>query len=178
MLRKSTGLVLIVSCLNLDCLIFKRFLDKFWGNIVRSLILPASYIEVVLIITLSFTLCCLVFLTEVSTTAFVSAQCVVSDKLTHCDEVIKVNCLIQLNVKTFSASRDEEVCFEFLAESIDLLKTFLKSFSSTSHTYIFPADMSEFLMDRINRTLTLNVHEVIYTIAYSLLYFCKLRSIS
>jgi len=65
-------LVLVITCLYLDCLILESFLDKLWGLGVITLILPTANIEEVLVVTLSLTFLCLVLLTEVTTTRLVA----------------------------------------------------------------------------------------------------------
>ena len=73
-----------------------RFLVEHWSSCIIALILPATYVEEVLIITLSLAFLCLVLLTEVTTTALVAVQCIVSDQLAHQDEVTQVDSLCLL----------------------------------------------------------------------------------
>ena len=82
-----------------------------------------------------------------------------SDKLTHKDEVTEVNSLVKLYIETFLSSWNEEVSVELLTESLDELDTLFKTFLGTTHTYMLPKDMTELLVDRIHRTLTLDVEE-------------------
>ena len=65
-------LILVVTCLNLNSLILKRFLDKFRCLGVVALILPATYVEVVFIVALSLAVLSLILLTEVSAARLVA----------------------------------------------------------------------------------------------------------
>ena len=42
---------------------------------------------------------------------------------------------------------DEEIFVEGLAESLQFLKTFLEALARTTHTYVFPHDVAELLVD-------------------------------
>ena len=117
-------LVLIVTGLNLNCLILEGFL-VLDGILVLALILPARYVEAVLVVTLSFTFFCLMFFAEVTTTRFFAVKGVDSDELTHRDEVVEAECLVELNVYTLKL-RDEEVGFEFLADFLQLTQCSLQ----------------------------------------------------
>ena len=77
--------------------------------------------------------------------------------------------LVKFDVETFLLAWDEEVVPEFLAEFADELDTFLQSFSSTSHTNVFPHDVTKFLMYRVNAALTLDVHKLVDAILNGLL---------
>ena len=115
---------------------------------------------------------------EVTTTALFTVQSIVSYKLTHKDEVTKMDGFIKLNVQSFLLTRDKEVSIELLTKSLQLLQTFLKAFLSTTHTYVFPHNMAEFLVDRVNRTLTMDTHQAINLCINSLFSLIKFRTIS
>ena len=55
----------------LDCLILQWLFDEF-GLVAFALVLPATYIEVILVVALSFAFLGLIFLAEVSTERFVA----------------------------------------------------------------------------------------------------------
>ena len=96
-----------------------------------------------------------------TTAAFVTAECIVSDELTHSDEVVQTDSLVQLDVHAFLVTGDEEVGIELLADFLHLGDTLLQAFSCTGHTYVVPHDAAELLVDRVNRTLTLDVHQLV-----------------
>ena len=60
-------LVLIVTCLYLDCLVLERLLNELRSCLVVVLVLPATYIEEVLVVALCLALWSLVLLAEVTT---------------------------------------------------------------------------------------------------------------
>ena len=99
------------------------------------------------------------------------------DKLTHEDEVAEVDSLVELYVQAFLRSRDEEVGVEFLAELLDKLDAFLQAICRTTHTYVLPHDVAKLLVDRVNRTLTLDVHEAVDLSLNTLLCLSKLWQI-
>ena len=85
--------------------------------------------------------------------------------------------LVELDIESFLASGDEEVGVELLAELVDELDAFLETLLCTAHTYMFPEDVAEFLVERIDRTLALDVHEAVDLSLNALLGLCKLRQI-
>ena len=131
-----------------------------------------------LVITLCLAFLCLVLLTEVTATGLLTVEGVVSDELTHDDEVAEVDSLVKLYVETFLGAWHEEVGVEFLAELLHELQAFLKSFLGTTHTYMLPEDVTELLVDRVNGTLTLDVEQTCKLCVNCLLCLCKLWHIS
>ena len=99
-------LILIISGLNLDCLVLQRLLDEL-GLVALAFVLPATYIEVVLVVALSLAFLGLVLLAEVTTAGLVTAQSVESNELTHREEVTEVDSLIELNIEALLRSRNE-----------------------------------------------------------------------
>ena len=85
--NNQTTLIFIISSLNLDYLILKWFLHEDWSCLVVALVFPSAYVEEVLVITLCLAFLCLVLLTEVTATGLLTVEGVVSDELTHDDEV-------------------------------------------------------------------------------------------
>ena len=61
-------LILVVTCLNLDSFVLKWLFCELSSFLVATLILPATYIEEVLVVALCLAFLCLVLLTEVTTT--------------------------------------------------------------------------------------------------------------
>ena len=77
--------------------------------------------------------------------------------------------LVQLDVQTFLGTGDEEVLVELLADSLQELQTFLQTLLGTTHTYMLPHDVTQLLVDRVNRALTLDVHQTVNLCLNSLL---------
>ena len=98
---------------------------------------------------------------------------VVSHELTHEDEVAQVDSLVELDVEPFLCSGDEEVGVELVTEFLHELETLLQTFLGTTHTNMLPHDVSELLVDRVNRTLTLDIHQTVGLCLNSLLCLCK-----
>ena len=103
----------------LDCLILQWFLDKLRSCFVVALILPATNVEVVLIITFSFTFLGLILLTEVSAARFVTRESVEGYELTHQNEVAQMDSLVELGGDTIFLARDEAVAVERLLHFLD-----------------------------------------------------------
>ena len=61
-------LILVVTCLYLDSFVLKWLFCKLRRLLVAALILPATYIEEVLVVALCLAFLCLVLLAEVTTT--------------------------------------------------------------------------------------------------------------
>ena len=61
-------LILVVTCLYLDSFVLKRLFCKLRRLLVAALILPATYIEEVLVVALCLAFLGLVLLAEVTTT--------------------------------------------------------------------------------------------------------------
>ena len=99
------------------------------------------------------------------------------DELTHKDEVAEVDSLVELYVQAFLRSRDEEVGVELLADLLDKLDAFLQALCCTTHTYVLPQYVAELLVDRVNRTLTLDVHEAVDLSLNTLLSLCELGQV-
>ena len=140
---------------------------------VVALVFPATNVEEVFVVALSFAFFSLVFFTEVTTARFVTSESVVCDKFAHDDEVFEADSLFEFNIHTFCRTRNEEVSVEFLAEFLHLSKTCLQAFSCTTHTYVVPHDTTEFLVERVNRTLTLDSEELLDACLNSI--FCSLE---
>ena len=81
----------------------------------------------------------------------VSYTHLVSNQLAHSDEVVQTDSLVEFYIHTFLVARDEQFFLELLADFFQLLQTFLQAFSRTSHAYIFPHDVAQFLVDRVYR---------------------------
>ena len=113
--------------------------------------------------TESFTFWSLVFFTEVTTTRFFTVQSIVSHQFTDTDEVFQTQCLFEFYVQIPSVTRNTEVAIECLADFLQLSDSCSQRFLSTTHTYEVPHDETHFLMDRVNRTLTLDVHQLFDT---------------
>ena len=93
----------------LDCLVLQRLLDEL-RLVALALVLPAAYIEVVLIVALSLAFLGLVLLAEVTTAGLITREGVESYELTHGEEVTEVDCLIELDVQAFLSARNEAPC--------------------------------------------------------------------
>ena len=129
-LHSACTLILIITCLYLDCLILERLLDEFRCSGVVALILPATYIEEVLVVALGFAFLRLILLAEMSAAGFVTMESVISNQLTHEQEVAQVDSLVELHVETFLRSGDEEVGVELLLQFLDELNRRSISFST------------------------------------------------
>ena len=99
------------------------------------------------------------------------------NEFAHGEEVAEVDCLVELDVETFLCARHEKVGVEFLLQFLHLGDTGLQSLGCAAHTYVFPHDVSEFLVDRVDRTLTLDVEQTCEFCIHSLLCFGKLRQV-
>ena len=141
-----------------------------------SLVLPGSYIHIVLIITFSLAFRCLAFLTEVTSAGFVTVKSVLSHKFTYIEEIFKSESFLEFLVEFILGTGYAYSLPEFFAEFLNLSDTFLKSFCSTTHTDVLPHDVSEFLVDRINRLCTLDSEESVNSVLDSLLSSIELRS--
>ena len=113
---------------------------------VLALVLPSSYIHIVLVITLSLTLFSLHLLTEVTSARLVSVESVVSHELADFEEVNKAESLLELLVEMIVLTCNVYVLPEVSLESLDLLDRLLKASLITSHTYVVPHDETELLV--------------------------------
>src|SRR5574344_1100295 len=118
--------ILIVTGLYFDCFILQRLLDEF-GLVALALVLPATYVEVVLVVALGFAFLRLVFLTEVATAGLVTGEGVEGHKLSHGEEVAEVDRLVEFCVQTFFRAGHKEIGVELFLEFVHLLKTGLQT---------------------------------------------------
>ena len=119
----------------------------------------------------------LVLFAEVTAAALFTVQCVVSDKLAHEDEVTEVDRLVEFDVQTFLLSRNEEVRVELLTQCLQLLQTLFKTFLGSSHAHMLPHYVTEFLVDGVDRTLAVDVHQPVDFRIDGLLCLVELRTV-
>ena len=105
-------------------------------------------------------------------------ESIVSNKLTHEQEVAQVDSLVKLHVETLLRSGDEEVGVKLFLQFLDELNTFLQAFGGAAHTHVLPHDVAKLLVDRVDRTLTLDVHQTVDFLFHALFSLFKLRQIS
>src|SRR3712207_3465188 len=67
--------------------------------------------------------------------------------------------LVEFHVQTVLRSGNEEVVIELVAYFLEQLQALLQAFLGTAHAHVFPHDVTQFLMDGVNGTLTLNIHQ-------------------
>ena len=112
-----------------------------------------------------------------TTARLVTREGVEGYELTHGEEVTQVDSLVEFDVQALLRSRNEQVGIELLLKLMHLLQTSLQALSGAAHTYILPHDVTQLLVDRVNRTLTLDVEQTIELCIHLLLSLCKLRQI-
>ena len=69
--------------------------------------------------------------------------------------------LVELDVDALLGSWDKEVLVELLADILQEFQAFFEACLGATHTYVFPHDVAEFLVDRVYGTLALDVHEAV-----------------
>jgi succinate dehydrogenase / fumarate reductase, flavoprotein subunit len=111
--------------------------------------IPASYIRELVIVTKRFTLRSLVFFTEVTTTRFLTVQCIVSHQLTDFDEISQADCLFKFHIQFISFTRNAKVAPEGLSYFFQFSQSSSQRFLGTSHTYEVPHDVTQFLVNRV-----------------------------
>ena len=85
--------------------------------------------------------------------------------------------LVKLYVQTLLRARHEQVGIELLLQLVHLLQTCLQAFSGAAHADILPHDVTELLMDGVNRALTLNIEQAVKLCIHLLLSLVKLRTV-
>src|SRR5699024_7353705 len=110
----------------------------------------------------------LVFFTEVTTTRFLTVQCIVSHQLTDFDEISQADCLFKFYIQFISFTRNAKVAPEGLSYFFQFSQSSSQRFLGTSHTYKVPHDVTQLLVNRVYRTMTLDIHQSLDLIVYSL----------
>ena len=146
----------------MDILVYEWFFMEFRLN-TFSLVLPGSYIHIVLVITFCLAFLGLALLTEMTATRLVTVKRIKSHKFSDIEEVLKTESLLKLLVELILCSCHADSLPEFLTESLDLLNSLFKTFCCTGHTDVLPHNVSEFLMDSINRLCTLDSEKFVNT---------------
>ena len=175
-LHSACTLILIITGLYFNCFILQRLLGEL-RLVALAFVLPATYVEEVLVIALSLAFLGLILLAEVTTARLITREGVESYELTHGEEVAEVDSLVELDVQTFLRSRNEQVGVELLLQLVHLLQTSLQALSGATHTHVLPHDVAEFLVDRVNGALTLDVQQTILLLINLLLSLSELRQI-
>ena len=116
------------------------------------------------------------FNTEVAAARFFAVERIDGDELAHGDEVVQTDGLVELNVDTFELW-NEEVGLKFLADVLQFGESRLEAFLRASHTYVFPHHVAEFLVDAVNRLLTLDVEQVVDVVLNGLFSSLKFRQV-
>ena len=142
--------------------------------LVVAVVLPALDIEVVLVVAFSLTFLSLIFLAEVATTTLVAGQSIVGNEFAHSDEVTQTECLVQLVVHALLSARHKQVGLKLVAQFFQFGQSGLQTLLGASHADILPHDVSQFLVDAVDRALALDAHDVIQVGLYSLLGLIKL----
>ena len=104
-------------------------------------------------------------------------ECIHSHQTTDLDEVSQTEGFLQLVVEVVSRTRDIDIRPELFLDRIDTLDTFLQALCGTTHSDEVPHDKTQLFMDRIHRALTLNSHQFVNLILYSLLRLSELRQV-
>ena len=97
---------------------------------------------------------------------------------TDFDKVSQTQCLVQFHVQAIGLTRNEYIAPEFLLQVFQHLDSFFQAFRVACHTDVFPHDMSQLTVDRIDCFFTLHVHQLRDTGVNSLFCFHKFRQVS
>ena len=136
----------VITCLNLDCLVFERLFDKD-GLFAFACIFPAADIHVLIVAALSFAVGSLVFFAEVSAARFVAVERVDGHEASDCEEVFEAERFFKFHIESVGFSRDEQVCIKFFFQSVDLVDGLDQSFCRAAHADEVPHDQSQFFVD-------------------------------
>ena len=104
-------------------------------------------------------------------------ECIHCHQTTDLDEVSQTEGFLQLVVEVVSRTRDIDIRPELFLDRINTLDTFLQALCGTTHSDEVPHDKTQLFMDRIHRALTLNSHQFVNLILYSLLRLSELRQV-
>ena len=173
----GTCLLLIVSHLNLDVLIVKRLLEQRWRYLLLTRILPTCNVHVVFVVTLCLSILSLGLLTEMSTAALITLQRIIGNKLTHGDEVAKVDGLVELDIESLLVARDTHVLVEFLTDVLQHGKSLLQTSLVAGHANVIPHNMIELFVNRVNTLVALDIVDAVDFGLNTLLGLLELRCV-
>ncbi len=108
---------------------------------------------------------------------FVTVESVDRHHFGYHEEVLKTQCLLKFLIEIVGIAYDAQIGIEFLTHFFYLFKSLYETLECTSHTYEIPHHMSETLVDLVRRLGALDVHELLYALAHSLLSFVKLLGV-
>ena len=155
--------------MHLDDFVLEGFFGEDGCFVVVALVFPASHVEEVFVVALGFAFFGLVLFTEVTAARFLAVERIVGHEFAHEDEVFETQSLFEFHVHAVGCAGDEEVGEERLANLLEEGEGFLESRFGAAHAHIFPHDVSEFLVDAVDRALTIDGKEAIDALAHVLL---------
>ena len=111
------------------------------------------------------------------TAGLLTIKRIVSDQLTHLDEVSETPSLLQLGIEILYLTRDADAGPEGLSQLIKLAESLLETRLTTTHTAVLPEDGTELLMDVVDGQVALDIHQLLLPLVYLFLCSLKLRCI-
>ena len=112
-----------------------------------------------------------------STAGLLTVKRIVSDQLTHLDEVSETPSLLELSIEVLDLTRDTDAGPESLGQLIKLAKSLLETSLISTHTAVLPEDGAKLLVDVVQGQIALDTHQLLLTLVYLLLRRLKLRCI-
>ncbi len=122
-------------------------------GLVSPFELPGANIGEVLIVTHCLTVISLMLSTEMATARLFTVQCVSSEDLSKLEEIRQTTGVFKLLVGFIRRTADIDVFPELVTNLRDSLKSVLKAGFATSHTNVFPHDLTKLTMEFADRLL-------------------------
>ena len=145
--------------------------------LILSLILPCRHIHVILVIPLGFSFGSLALYAEVTAAGLIPVKGVTSHKFTYLKEICKPEGFLEFLIEFILCSWNPDCLPEFSLEGLDFLYGNLQAFLRTSHSNIFPHDITQFLMDNIYGFRSLHCKQFVNLSLYGFLGFLEFRSV-
>ena len=157
--KRCSELVLVVTCLALGLLVVEGFFEHL-GILILAEVVPAGSVAELVVVTESLAVLGLVLLAEVSAAAFFAVEGVDGDEVTDVDEVREAEGLLEFSVEVVGLARNVDIGPELFLDVLEHAESLGEALFGATHADVFPHDVTEFLVDGVNRALALNGHDL------------------
>ena len=141
------------------------------------IVFPCRNKREVFIISECFTLRCLGFFSEVTSTRFCAFQGIFGKEFTQLQKVCYSKGFCQWFIKWIGSARHKNIFIKLFAQCFDFCYGFFKSFFVAWHSTFIPNNFSEFSMEIINRFCSLVIDKSIDLCSHIRLCFFKFRGV-
>ena len=139
------------------------------GQLVRTLVLPASDVGEMLVVALRFAVGELVLQAEVRTAGFLTRQSIVTKQRRKVEECRHAPSFLKLHVDTLRAAHNLDIVPELIADGRQFLDGIHERLLRAPHADILPDELAEFAVNLVRCLGAFDVHHLLDARLHSLL---------